>query len=244
MRRMVPRSSSPDACVERPERLVEQQHLGAVGERAGQRHPLLLAARELARHAPAEAGEADELEQLVAPPPALGLAGAAHAQRELDVLGDGHLAEEGVALEDEADAAPLRRRAGHVAAVEQHAPAVGVGEARDHAQQRALAAAAGAQHDAELALRHLERHVVHDRMAGVALGDPFEHDRHASSVPLGQTLPAGGDTVSRRAVTWLSPGWATSSAAAPPRRRPPRGPGSGRRSRPRHWRGPGARRAR
>ncbi len=35
--------------VERAERLVEQQHLGAVDERAGERDALLLAARELLR---------------------------------------------------------------------------------------------------------------------------------------------------------------------------------------------------
>ena len=44
--------------VERAERLVEQQHLGQVDERAGQRHPLLLAARELVRPAVDLRGEA------------------------------------------------------------------------------------------------------------------------------------------------------------------------------------------
>ena len=37
--------------VERAQRLVEQQHLGALDDRAGQRHALLLAARELVRAA-------------------------------------------------------------------------------------------------------------------------------------------------------------------------------------------------
>ena len=47
------------------ERLVEQQDLGLEHERAGDRDPLLLAARELARVARAQAGEADELEHCV-----------------------------------------------------------------------------------------------------------------------------------------------------------------------------------
>src|SRR4029079_15978028 len=46
-----------DASVERAERLVEEQDLGPVRERPGQRHALLLAARQLRRHPAAEAGE-------------------------------------------------------------------------------------------------------------------------------------------------------------------------------------------
>ena len=51
--------------VERAERLVEQQHLRLDGQRAGERHALALAARELRRVALAEVAEADELEQLL-----------------------------------------------------------------------------------------------------------------------------------------------------------------------------------
>ena len=50
--------------VERGERLVEQQHLRAARERAGQRHPLLLAAGELVRQALGERRDPDHLEQL------------------------------------------------------------------------------------------------------------------------------------------------------------------------------------
>ena len=44
--------------------LVEQEHVGAEGERAGERDPLLLAARELARQALAEAFEPHEAQRL------------------------------------------------------------------------------------------------------------------------------------------------------------------------------------
>ena len=54
-----------DVGVERAERLVEQQHARLDRERAGERHALALAARELRRVALVEAAEADELEQLV-----------------------------------------------------------------------------------------------------------------------------------------------------------------------------------
>ena len=51
--------------VERAERLVEQQHARLDRERARQRHPLALAARELVGVALGVAAEADDAEQLV-----------------------------------------------------------------------------------------------------------------------------------------------------------------------------------
>ena len=56
-----------DAGVERAERLVQQQHLRPVRQRARQRDALLLAARELRRQALVHAVERDELQQLLAP---------------------------------------------------------------------------------------------------------------------------------------------------------------------------------
>ena len=64
-----------DACVERAERLVEQEHARLDRERAGQRHALTLAARELGRVALGEPVELDELEQLVHAPLDLRLRG-------------------------------------------------------------------------------------------------------------------------------------------------------------------------
>ena len=77
---------------------------------------------------------------------------------------DGHVAEERVVLEHEADVALPRRDAGDVAAVQRDAPVVDLGEAGDGAQERALAAAAGPEQDEELALLDLERDVVDDRL--------------------------------------------------------------------------------
>ena len=53
--------------VERPERLVEQEHRRAEDERTGQGAALLLAARELNRPTLLEARQLDELEQLARP---------------------------------------------------------------------------------------------------------------------------------------------------------------------------------
>ena len=97
--------------VEGAERLVEQQHLRVDGERAGERHPLPLAAGELGRVAVLEAVQADDLEQLVDLARDLGLGALADRQAEGDVVAHRHVLERGVVLEDEADAAPLRRLA-------------------------------------------------------------------------------------------------------------------------------------
>ncbi len=53
--------------VERTERLVEQQHGRTLGQGAGQRDALLLAAGHLGRHPPVEAAEPDEVEVLAGP---------------------------------------------------------------------------------------------------------------------------------------------------------------------------------
>ena len=58
--------------------------------------------------------------------------------------------EQGIVLEDEADAARLRRQAAEVAAVDPDGPGVRREEARDHGERRRLAAAGGPQERDEL----------------------------------------------------------------------------------------------
>src|SRR5436305_14575103 len=93
-----------DLGVERSEGLVEQQDARVAGERTGKRDALALSTRELAGIAAAKAPQLDELEQLV-DPLADRLARRArrtlhHLEAEGDILGDGHVAEQGVMLED------------------------------------------------------------------------------------------------------------------------------------------------
>ena len=114
-----------DLGVERAEGLVEQQHLGLDGQRARERHPLALAAAELAGIARLVAVQADDPEQLVDLGRDLGLRALADAQPEGDVLAHGHVLEGRVVLEDEADAAPLRGQDGGVLAGDDDAPASG-----------------------------------------------------------------------------------------------------------------------
>ncbi len=166
------------ARVEGAERLVEQEHLGLDRERAGERHPLPLAARELGRVAVAELLQLHELEQRVDPLADLGLRPLPDRQPEGDVVAHGHVLEGGVVLEDEADAALLRGELGRVLAGDHDLARVGRLEARDHAQERRLAAAARAEQRGEGAGRHLQRDVVESDEVAEALRDPGGDDAH------------------------------------------------------------------
>ena len=84
--------------VERAERLVEQQHARVAGERAGERDPLALAARELRRPGVGEVRDPEALEQVWA----VALAGEPHVPRDREVW------EQPVVLGEVPDASSLR----------------------------------------------------------------------------------------------------------------------------------------
>ncbi len=146
--------------VERAERPVEKQHLRLADERARKRDALLLAARELARLALAEAAELDELEHLLDPAPDLLLVDLLAAEAERDVLEDRQVREQRVALEDGVDVAAIGREAGDVAPRELDDAARRLLEAADHPQRRRLAAARRAEHREEAAALDLHRERV------------------------------------------------------------------------------------
>ena len=167
-----------DLRVERAEGLIEQQHLRLVRQRARHRDALLLAAGELPGQALVHALERHELEQFLAARAPLGRLHAPHAQREFDVVRHGHVAEQGVVLEHEADATVAGANVGDVAAMQRNAAVVDAGETRDGPQQGALAAARWPQQHEELALAHLDRYVVDDRLILIPLGDLVERNGH------------------------------------------------------------------
>ncbi len=166
------------AGVERAERLVEQQHLRLDGERAGERHALALAAGELVRVALAEVREPDEVQQLLDLVGDLGLRALLDRQAEADVVGDAHVLEGGVVLEDEADLAALRRVVRDLLVADDHRAVVGLLEAGDHAQQRRLAAARGAEQRGQRAVADGHAHVVEREELAVALGHVAGFDPH------------------------------------------------------------------
>ena len=102
----------PQELVERRQRLVEEQHARIGDQRAGERDALLLAAGELRRHAVGEGGHVHHASSISATRGvALLLAVAAHLQIEGDVVADGEMREERVALEHQRRAALHRRLA-------------------------------------------------------------------------------------------------------------------------------------
>lgn len=160
--------------VEGTERLVEQQDLRVVDERAGDGDPLLLATGELVRLALGEVAELDELQHVVD----LLLHGldAAAAQPEGDVLVDAQVREERVALEDRVDGAFVRRQGGDVLVAETDGARRRVLESGDHPQRGGLSAAGGAEQGEERALRDGQVQRVDGREGAVGLADPGEAD--------------------------------------------------------------------
>ena len=112
---------------------------------ACERDALLLPSRELARQPLVVALQRHELQQLGAPAAPVGAPHAARAQRELDVVGHRHVAEQRVVLEHEADLALPRSDVRDVAPVQDDPAMVDRCQTRDRAQQRALAAAGRAE---------------------------------------------------------------------------------------------------
>ena len=174
-----------DGRVERAERLVEQQHLRLDRERAGQRHPLALAARELrAAAARAHFVSPTSVEQLVDARRISALRALADPQPEGDVLAHGHVRERRVVLEHEPDATLLRpARAVTSSPSISTGPGVGRLEPGDDPQQRRLARAARAQQRRQRPLGDLERDVVERGEVAEALGDGRRYRSSSGFVP-------------------------------------------------------------
>ncbi len=162
--------------VEGAERLVEQQHPGAVDDRAGERDALALAAGELSRPAVAVAGKADHLECLVASPGALGPGDARDPQPVCDVLADGHVWEQGVVLKDRVDRPVVGRHAAHVLPGQLDRSPARLLEAGDHPQRRRLAGARGPKQREELALLDLQVDARDRTHLAVTLGEVGQAD--------------------------------------------------------------------
>ena len=157
--------------VERRERLIEQQQLGALDQRARQRHALALPAGQLVRLARPVAAHLHDVEDLahlaadgVAPEPLL-------LETEGHVLLHAHVREQRVGLEHHVDRTLVRRDCAHVHAVDIDAARTRALEARQHPQQRGLARSRAAEQAEDLAAPDVERHLVHGREVAELLGD-------------------------------------------------------------------------
>ena len=199
------RTSAAQLGVEVRQRLVQQEHGRVDDQGAGQRHPLLLPARQLPRQPLLQRVEPHQAQRFPHPRVALGAADPAHLQPERDVGGHVHVREQRVGLEHHAGVARVRRLARHVLAADQHAPGGRRHEARDHAERGGLAAARGAEQRHHLALRHVEIHALHRDGGAVALAQGLQ-DQAPHHVP--SRRRAGGHTTlamdTKRSVTSIS----------------------------------------
>ena len=89
--------------VERPGRLVGQQHDRPVDQRTGDRHPLALAAGEPARVGVPVALDVQRGEQFAGARPCLRPGHPGQLRRQQDVVGDGQVVEQVEELEDHPD---------------------------------------------------------------------------------------------------------------------------------------------
>jgi hypothetical protein len=174
-------------------RLVEQQQLGLHGQGPGDRHPLLLAARQLGRELAGLVLDPDPGQQLAGP--ALGLLPGLAADLDRaqgDVVEHALVGEQVELLEDHAD---VRAQPGQLAPLRRQGPALQAdGAAVDRLQpvdspaQGRLARPRGADHDHHLARVHLEVDVLEHVQVTEVLVDALHLEqggtcRHALGLP-------------------------------------------------------------
>ena len=119
--------------IERTQRLVEQQDLGSVDQGTGDSDALLLAAGQLVGLAPLKAAELHQVEHLHHALANLVLRNLLHPQAVGDVVEDGHVRKQRVALEHGVHVALERLLIGHVGAGKQNLARRGLLKAGDHA---------------------------------------------------------------------------------------------------------------
>ena len=178
--------------VEIRQRLVQQQDRGLHHQAPGQRHPLLLAAAQLARIARVEPGQVDQLQHARDPGANLRARDAPHIQAEGDVVVHALVGPHRVVLEHHPHAAPLGRhhagRRGERDRADPDGALVGRHEPGDQAEQRRLAAAARAQQRHELVVLDLQAQRADGHRVAEPLGDPLDGNRRHQAA--GQPITA------------------------------------------------------
>ncbi len=156
--------------------VLELEHHGARpgNERARQRHPLLLSARQRVGLARAEPGDLEGVQDLGHPPTDLLPGSSEHLEPEADLAGDRHVREQREVLEHHRDVPPPWRHLVDPDAGDPDLTRVGLLEPRDQPECRRLAAPGRAQQAHELALLDDERDLVDGHEAAESLRDPTQ----------------------------------------------------------------------
>ena len=131
--------------IERVERFVHQQHLGVQNQRTGKRDALLLTAGQRLWKAIAEARQRNHVQRFGDTGLHRLAVHATHRQTVGNVFGHGHVREQRVVLEHEADVAAVRGERGHITASQANLAALRCLEAGNATQQGRFSAAGSAQ---------------------------------------------------------------------------------------------------
>ena len=168
--------------IEAGQRLVQQQDGRIADQRACQRRPLLLAARELMRVPQSKLLNPCEIQRLLNTRGSFSRRVAPGLQNELQLLSDGEMRPERQVLEHKSHATAiwrddratvLRRKA----AVQQNSTAIRDVESCDRPEQRRLAGAARSKDDHEFAAGNVEGNVVQRHMGTESLGNVLDRNR-------------------------------------------------------------------
>ena len=152
--------ADPQMRVEAGEGLVHEQDLRLQYDAAGDRHALLLAARELGRIALPQPGESDQVEDGGDLPPHLRRRRLAELQAEGDVALDRHMRPEGMALEDHARRPAIGRQVDDARPVDADVAAVGDLESAEKPEKRRFPAAGRSKQADERAVGDVEGDLV------------------------------------------------------------------------------------
>ena len=146
--------------VERTERLVEQQHLRLVDERAGERHALPLPTGKLARLTLAVGRQLHQFQCVFSRLNAFRLSDPLYHQAVCDVVEDIEVRKQRIVLEDGIDVAPVGRNSFSLLTEYVDMARSRLLETRDQAKAGRLAGARRAEHGEEFALPDLQVHRI------------------------------------------------------------------------------------
>ena len=150
-------------CIQVGQRLVQQEDGRVTDHCAAQSNTLALAAGQSLRLTVEQMLDLQDLGSLVDAAVDLILRGLAQLQTECDVLVNGHVGVQSVALEHHGDIAILRRDVVDQTAADVHLALGDLLQAGDHAQGSGLAAARGADEDDEFLILDLQVEVGNRR---------------------------------------------------------------------------------